>query len=657
MANWYNRFGGSSNLFNFPDNYNFPAEGYFKDAAPARGIFGSLVGVASFSMVMSELVNAVGDTPNVKSFSQLGKEIKRAARADVVDYYAFRTRISSIQADTPPWTIAFPGETNGVANISWTATVTPATFSHYETTLTDSSGNKTVLDTLINRAIFNGLDSGAYSAVIKGVAGNGSKSVGYRKNLVVPVFTATPPDPVSMLQACGTDEDEITMMWTKPANSDLKHVVISASVTKHISDPDAVVDPADQTILAASNQRAIFTVPLSSSVEFTATAYDNADETSPTVTVTGTPLDPNAPEDVDGLVASSPTPTSIELDWDNPALPLTGVRITRQDDSSTLDFVGGIETATYSGLTTGQTYSFTLQAYRIVFGAEYLSPGVGISTSTAADEVSNLQARGRSETEIRVSWLAPQSANYSHTIVRANVLFTPNDPPSQTINDGTPQRADFTVPLDSTVRFTVTAYNTNNAASDDLTVTASPDAARTPQDVLFPAINATTGTSVRLTWFDPDNQQLIDATVIDETMVIPFDGIRVRNVTDNQSYDIASGVERFDDTGLSADTDYDYIIQTYRTTVTSRIYSPGINSSVNTDNTPPAEVTGLAIALNGQIDSTADTAPIILSWTDPTDSDLDSIRINYYPTSDDIDVTTGTVDEGVESFTATNRSK
>jgi hypothetical protein len=111
----------------------------------------------------------------------------------------------------------------------------------------------------------------------------------------------------------------------------------------------------------------------------------------------------------------------------------------------------------------------------------------------------------------------------------------------------------------------------------------------------------------------------------------------------NGSASVSKGTQSYTASGLTDNTPYTFTI---RAKDTLGLYSGTTDitltpsGSGNSDLTPPGKVTGLA--------AVPDDGEVALSWTDPTDTDLDSIEITWSPGNG-----SATVPGGTQTYTAT----
>lgn len=171
----------------------------------------------------------------------------------------------------------------------------------------------------------------------------------------------TPPDSVSSVITIPIDGGVI-LKWTDPSNSDLATISIAYSSTTE--SVDAGVEFIEITGLSNG-----------STITFSLVAVDDSGNSSSTVTADVTPnIDNTPPTDVD-LLEVEDGDEEVVLTWSDPTEDdFYAVEISY--DSTTVVIDAGVESATITGLTNGNTYNFTVKT---VDYSENSSTGVEIT--------------------------------------------------------------------------------------------------------------------------------------------------------------------------------------------------------------------------------------------------------------------------------------
>jgi hypothetical protein len=234
--------------------------------------------------------------------------------------------------------------------LSWTDPAGPA---FYQADIThDGGGGPVYVPKGTEQSAWNGLSSGTtYQFTVKAI--NGGSSGGVSVSMTLTQDT-TPPGPVTGLGAIDGGFGSVDLNWTNPGDTDVQYVEI-------ICDP--LSGPA-QTINATPGAAGTYTWNgLAGGVTYTFTlkAVDHSGNRSEGRTVTGTPLDMTPPGPVTGLQGISGD-ASVVLTWTDPGeADLAYVQIECDEIPGPARTVNaGTGTYTWSGLTKGASYTFTV---------------------------------------------------------------------------------------------------------------------------------------------------------------------------------------------------------------------------------------------------------------------------------------------------------
>jgi chitodextrinase len=321
----------------------------------------------------------------------------------------------------------------------------------------------------------------------------------------------------------------------------------------------------------------------------------------------------------------------VTLAWKNPSdSDLAHVRIAWNSDDGPeppITANPGDESATVSGLTNGTEYTFTVKA---VVNAGNASAGTTVSATPAAPdesapaEVTNLSATP-GDGKVALSWTDPSDSDLDHI----EITWSPTDGNTQPkiVSAGT-ESATVTG-LTNGNEYTATVKTVDGAGntSAGITINLTPDGTP-PAEVS--SLSATRGdTQVSLSWTDPSDSDLDHI----EITWSPTDG-------ESQPKTLSAGIGNATVTGLTNGTVYTFTVKKVDEAGNT---SAGVTADAKPDGTAPSEVSSLS--------ATAGDTEISLSWDDPSESDLDHIKITWSP--EDGESQPKTVSAGTESATLT----
>ena len=230
-------------------------------------------------------------------------------------------------------------------------------------------------------------------------------------------------------------------------------------------------------------------------------------------TLASSPAGATAPANVTGVTASSTSPTSVTLNWTNPTTAgFAGVHICRNYGTTapTSDCAGvNVSSPTHTLTDTHQLipntqYTYALFAYntsgQMASGA---SATVTTQAAPAPANVTGLTATALSATSVKLTWTNPTSNFGGVYICRgASALTYPCG--------GVKVAAPATTYTDSAnlipnTRYTYTVFSVSPAGtlSSGATATVTTPQSAAPPNVTHLTAQATTSTSVTLTWTNP----------------------------------------------------------------------------------------------------------------------------------------------------------
>jgi hypothetical protein len=350
-------------------------------------------------------------------------------------------------------------------------------------------------------------------------------------------------------------------------------------------------------------------------------------EQSATFTITVSAPGDTSPGKVTGLEAAA-SDRQVTLTWTDPAdADLASIEITWTPGNGSASVTKGTQTYIATGLTNDTEYTFTVQAKD---AAGNLSGGETV-TATPADpgdntvpgKVTALEAAA-GDGRVTLTWTDPADADLDSV----EITWTPGNGSASVLKGIETYTAEG---LTNGTEYTFTVKSKDNAEklSDGETVTATPAAAK---DSTAPGkvtgLSATKGNGkVRLDWTDPTDADL-------KEIEITWTG---------GSASVLKGIETYIAEGLTNGTEYTFTVKAKDNagnSNTGETVTETPEGSAPSDLEPPGEVSGLA--------TVSGYGEVTLTWTDPTDADLDTIEITWEPGSG-----SDLVAKGTQTYTAT----
>jgi len=414
---------------------------------------------------------------------------------------------------------------------------------------------------------------------------------------IVEAKTNVAPEGVTMLEA-DTSTDAISLRWVDPDAEDLDSIEVSWT-------------PGNGTESVAAGEEYFELTGLTQGEEydFALRSMDDAGLKSSAQRISAVVETELTPE-VSDLRAMA-APQKITLQWTEPNHPaFDHVEITWFPGDGMVNIPKGVTEYTVSSLDPETTYTFWLKAVNEV-GDKTEGQSLSATPNEAPAPPSNLSVTPI-ETGLRVQWQDPLDADLD----RIGITWTPGTgfaevPAGQRQYEitGLQPEQEYTIKL--------RAIDIGGAESPEVTTYGIPLAAL-PGEVSNVQVHPK-DSSVRITWTDPADVELED--------------IKVEWFPDGGAgQTVPAGVEEVSISGLTNDTSYSFFLYA-RNEFGDR--TDGVNV-VGTPNGPPERVTGL---IGTGVPSGAE-----LSWTDPSDADLDHIEIFRSP-----GFTTTNVSPGVEN--------
>ncbi|RME92537.1 MAG: hypothetical protein D6767_03010 [Candidatus Hydrogenedentota bacterium] len=454
------------------------------------------------------------------------------------------------------------------------------------------------------------------------------------------------PDNVSNLTIT-VGESQLTLSWTNPSNSDFAGVKVvrkTGGYAASVSDGTLVYDGTGTTFTDTG-------LTNGTQYYYSVFSYDMTGNLSPGAVINAKPVDTTPPGDVTNVNVVDGD-TRVTINWDNPAdTDFKGVRVMRtlipaaganctagEYPSSPTDpnaiqipssVTGSTGSITDTGLANNKTYCYTIYAYDnfhnfaggiTAQGKPYPGPPADVTGATAT----------AGDSQIVLTWTNPPDADFAGVII---VRKTTGYPTSLT--DGTQiydsasatitSYSDLGLTNNTTYYYTIFAYDNDPMGPFYAAGGASARASATPTDLTPPgnvtSLTATPADSqITLTWTNPTDPDFAGVVIVRKTTGFPAnisDGIQVYNGSSTS----------FTDTGLINGQTYYYTVFAYDNVAPTPNYASGSSTSSAPINTnPPGNVTGFT--------ATSGNTQIVLSWTNPTDSDFSAVKILFKTAAD-----------------------
>ena len=518
---------------------------------------------------------------------------------------------------------------NGSAGVTWTAPTNNggSALTSYTVTASPGGASATTPNGATTSATVSGLSNGTsytFSVVATNAFGNSSASSA--SNAVVPATTPSAPAIGTAVAGNGA----ATVAWSKPfdGGDPISGYTIDAfAATGCGSPPCATGLTASSSCATASCTAAFSGLTNGNTYEFTVKATNTvgtsaASGLSNQVTPGTTPGAPSAPQT---FVATAGT-ESASLTWtapfDSGTSSITGYTITANPGALTTTATAAAVSKTFSGLTGGVTYTFTITA------SNSAGTGPGASSSgvfvVGRPQAPTIGTATRGNQSVAVTWTAPTN-NGGSAITSYTVTASPGGATAVTPNGSTTNATVSGLTNGTAYTFTVVATNAfGNSGSSAASAAATP--ATTPS---APAIGtATAGNgSATVAWSQPAS----GGAVISSYTLDAFTAVGCGTppcataLTASSACATASCTASFG--GLTNGTTYEFTVKANNAVGTSaasgfsNIVTPGTSPGAPSAPRSPTAVAGSSVAAK----ETAD-----LSWTQPLDLGSGSVGTLSY---------------------------
>ena len=273
---------------------------------------------------------------------------------------------------------------------------------------------------------------------------------------------STVPDAPTDVSAVAGD-GSATLSWTPPANDG------GAALTKY----RMIVQPGGTWVeVGAPATSGDFPGLLNGSTySFTVRAYNDvggsaSSGASNSVVPGSGGTATNVPSTPTGVTATVASPTSAQVSWTTPTSdggsPITGYRVTAQPGGKVLDTSSTATTALFSGLTSGGTYTFTVQAINTngISSSSVASAPLSLGGPASVPDIPRSVVAAAGSGSATVTWAAPVSDGGS-PVTSYRVTSQPG---TVSLEVGATVRS-ARVPLTPGVKYTLTVRAVNGVGS------------------------------------------------------------------------------------------------------------------------------------------------------------------------------------------------
>lgn len=493
--------------------------------------------------------------------------------------------------DAPTSVTASVSPSNTSASVSWVAPVfnggSPITgysvVSNPTTTIQTASAGA-------NSLSFTGLTFGvAYTFTVSAVnlAGTGTASVA--SNSVTPYTTSDPP--TSVATSISPSNTSASVSWVAPVFNG------GSPITGYsvVSNPTTTT----QTVSAGASSLNFTGLSYGTAYTFTVAAINSVgtgvySASSNSITPTTTPATPTI-----GLASVSASSTSATITWTAPfsnGSAITGYSIVSNPETTTQTTGSGSTSMTFTGLTYGTAYTFTVAAVNTVGMGSYSSPSNSVTPyTTPGTPTIGIATAITNSSSTTVTWVAP-SSNGGSTITGYSIISSPATI-TQTASSGTTSMTFTGLTVGTAYTFAVAAVNvagtgTYSSASNSVITTTVPG---TP--TIGTVSISTSTTTATVTWTAPLSN---GGTVLT--------GYSIRSSPATTTQSASSGSTAMSFTGLNYGTAYTFTVAAINAVGTGS-YSSSSNSITPTT-TPGIPTIGTASV-------TANSTSATVVWTAP----------------------------------------
>jgi chitodextrinase len=313
-------------------------------------------------------------------------------------------------------------------------------------------------------------------------------------------------------------------------------------------------------------------------------------------TITQTPADTVAPNDVTGLTTSNVTYSGLTLTWTtSSSTDTTGYSV--YQGATLLTTVSGTS-YNVTGLSGSTSYTFTVKAKD---AANNLSSGVSVSITTpvapdttAPNNVTNLVTSNVAQTGLTLTWSASSSSDVASYDIYNGVTLLTNVTGTTYNVTGLTANTNYT--------FTVKAKDASNNVASGTSVTIT-TLVNPPSDVTNLTTANVTNTNLTLNWTASSGATSYDV----------YNGVTLLGNTTSTTYNV---------TGLTASTQYTFKVIAKNAGGSSTGVTTTVTTNSAADVTPPSDVSGLSTG-------TATINSIPVSWSLSPSNDVANYEVAY----------------------------
>ena len=407
------------------------------------------------------------------------------------------------------------------------------------------------------------------------------------------VYLPAPPTPAtpSGLAATTISSSQINLNWIDNSSNE-DNFVVASSTTSGGPYSDTATLPANTTSYSDAGLVANRTY------YYVVRAVNGGGASANSAQATATTL-PAAPATPTGLTATTVSQTEISLAWIDNSSNEDNFVVSRSSTAGgpyTDVVILGVGVTSYNdiGLSPDTAYYYVVRAINLGGSSPYSTEAGVMTLPVAPGAPSDLVATIVSQTQIDLSWTDNATNEDSVIVARSETAGGPYTDLATLAADAT-SYSDTNLTANTTYYYVVRASNIGGDSADSVEVSATtlPEAPGAPSGL---AATTVSQTQINLSWTDNSSNE--------DNFIVG------RSTTAGGSYaDIATlgaGVTSFNDTGLTANTTYYYVVRTKNAGGES---ANSAEASATTLPVPPAAPTGLTAI-------TVSASQIDLSWTD-----------------------------------------
>lgn len=421
------------------------------------------------------------------------------------------------------------------------------------------------------------------------------------------------PESVASLTLSVNSDGSVTLAWMKQEDEKISKYVIDVYQT----------EPEEKftTIECSAPAVSCIVTGLVSGTEYNFSVMSYGDgRYSNSRSVTATPLDTMPPADVSDLKCMLWNNSEVHITWTNPGdddfsaiyLNITGENtvISEKIDKDVSEF-------SVDSLNLSSQYALFIKTADIYGNVSSGKAVYFIPKELAVySEVENFSYVTNKDKSVTVSWKAPLNITsvvvLLYDLTSDTLLYESGELPSETV--------DFTIPATyvsekKTYKTKIYTISLEGNCSSGVLYYVIPDDVTAPSEVSDVSYATNSDGSVSITWKNPSDDDFAGVCLC----IVDSDEIKIVNANlknDEKGYTVAM---------LSEGIPYKAVIKTFDS---ASNYSDGIGFSFTPDDvTAPSSVSDLSYEVQ-------EDESVLFHWTNPVDSDLESLYIELTPATD-----------------------